>query len=103
MNWELAFASSRIEDKVLKRALFFGENVVYAAEIEKGIGAENEFIAHFKKYGNFDTLTRAMLVELVQEIRVFEDNKIEIDLKFRDAYKQVIEYIELNKEIARTA
>ena len=44
-----------------------------------------------------------MLVELIDEIRVHEGNKIEIDLKFKDAYKQVIEYIELNKDIAKTA
>ena len=71
--------------------------------VGNGIDSENEFISHFKKYGNFEKLTRAMLVELVDEIRVHEGNKIEIDLKFKDAYKQVIEYIELNKEIAKTA
>lgn len=71
--------------------------------VGNGIDGENEFISHFKKYGNFEKLTRSMLVELVDEIRVHEGNKIEIDLKFKDAYKQVIEYIELNKEIAKTA
>lgn len=74
-----------------------------AADIEKGISDENDFIAHFKKYGNFESLTRAMLVELVDEIRVHEGGVIEIDLKFKDAYKQVIEYIELNKDISKTA
>ena len=73
------------------------------ADVQKGIGDNNDFIAHFKKYGNFEKLTRPMLVELVDEIRVHEGNKIEIDLKFKDAYKQVIEYIELNKDIAKTA
>lgn len=74
-----------------------------AADIEKGVNGENEFIAHFKKYGNFEKLTRSMLVELVDEIRIHENNRIEIDLKFKDAYKQVIEYIELNSDIAKTA
>ena len=73
------------------------------ADAGKGIGDNNDFIAHFKKYGNFEKVTRPMLIELVDEIRVYEGNKIEIDLKFKDAYKQVIEYIELNKEIAQTA
>ena len=74
-----------------------------AAEIEKGVSDENEFIAHFKKYGSFEKLTRSMLVELVQEIRVHEGGGIEIDLKFVDAYKQVIEYIELNEGIKNAA
>ncbi len=72
-------------------------------DVGNGINDSNEFIAHFTKYGNFEKLTRPMLVELVEEIRVFEGNRIEIDLKFKDAYKQVIEYIELNKDIAQTA
>lgn len=74
-----------------------------AAEIEKGISTENDFIAHFKKYDNFEKLTRGMLVELVDEIRVHEGGMIEIDLKFADAYKQVIEYIELNENVAKAA
>ena len=73
-----------------------------AEQISQGVTEENEFIAHFKKYGSFDTLTRPMLIELVDEIRVHEGNIIEIDLKFQDAYKQVIEYIELNRDIAQT-
>ncbi len=70
-------------------------------QMEEGVDGENEFISHFKKYGNFDKLTRPMLVELVDKIRVFEGNRIEIDLKFTDAYQQVIEYIELNQDTAK--
>lgn len=64
-----------------------------------GVTAENDFISHFIKYQNIDHLSRAMLVELIEEILVYEGGKIEVTLKFRDAYEQVVEYIETNKEI----
>ena len=60
---------------------------------------ENEFVAHFKKYGNIEILTRPLLTELVEEIFVHEGGDIEVVFKFQDAYAQVVEYIELNKHI----
>lgn len=69
------------------------------ADYKDGITAENDFISHFIKYQNIDHLSRAMLVELVEEILVYEGGKIEVTLKFRDAYEQVVEYIESNKDI----
>lgn len=70
------------------------------AEYEKGVTDENSFIGTFKKYGNITQLTRPMLVELVEEILIHEGGNIEVCFKFRDAYEQAVEYIEMNKEIA---
>lgn len=74
-----------------------------AEEYEIGIGNENEFIAHFKQYGNIDCLTRPMVVELIDEILVHEGGNIEITFKFKDAYEHIIEYIEMNKDIVEEA
>lgn len=63
-----------------------------------GIDDENAFITAFKKYENFTELTRGMLVELVDEILVHDNASIDVNFKFADAYQQVVEYIELNKE-----
>lgn len=63
-----------------------------------GIDDENAFITAFKKYENFTELTRGMLVELVDEILVHDNASIDVHFKFADAYQQVVEYIELNKE-----
>ena len=68
-------------------------------QFKNGITEENDFIAHFKKYGNIESLTRPLLTELVQEILVHEGGDIEIIFKFRDAYAEVMEYIELNKQL----
>lgn len=65
-------------------------------EREDGVSSDNEFLVHFKKYGNIDKLTRPLLNELVDSILVHEDGNITINFKFKDAYEQLIEYISLN-------
>lgn len=72
-------------------------------EISEGIGSENDFIASFKRTGNISELTRPLLTQLVEKILVHEGGKITIRLKCRDAFEQVIEYIEMNKETVKTA
>lgn len=70
-----------------------------AEKFKDGITDENDFVSHFKKYGNIECLTRPLLTELVQEIFVHEGGDIEVVFKFKDAYLQAVEYIELNKQL----
>lgn len=72
-------------------------------EYADGITSENEFISHFMKFKNITHLTRPMLIELVENIFVHEGGKIEIELKYQDAYEQVVQYIEMNKEFTESA
>lgn len=72
-------------------------------EFKNGITEDNDFISHFKKFGKIDTLTRAMVVELIDKIYVHEGGRITISFKFTDAYEKALEYIELNKEAILTA
>lgn len=51
---------------------------------------KNEFVEHFRQYKNISTLTRPMLVELIDSIMVHEDNRITIKVKFLDALEQVL-------------
>ena len=74
-----------------------------ADDYQAGVTEENEFIAHFIKYKNIDRLTRPMLVELVKEVLVYEGGRIEVTLKFQDAYQEVVDYIEMNKEVIASA
>lgn len=68
-------------------------------DYEKGIDSDNEFISHFKKFGNINKLSRGMVTELIDEILVHEGGKITVRMKFKDAYEDVIEYIEMNKDV----
>lgn len=74
-----------------------------AKQYETGVDSENAFLASFRKYGTITELNRPMLLELVKEIRVYDENRIEIELNFRDEYAQLVEYLELNKDTVESA
>ena len=74
-----------------------------ATKYADGINGGNPFLSNFRKYGTITELTRPMLVELVKEIRVFDGNRIEIELNFRDAYAQLMEYLETNRDTIESA
>ena len=59
----------------------------------------NAFLSSFQKYHNFAELSRAMLLELVKEIRVFEGGRLEIVLNFQDELQSLTDYLELNREV----
>ncbi|MBR4289535.1 MAG: recombinase family protein [Oscillospiraceae bacterium] len=69
-----------------------------AKQYAQGMNQENAFLSSFRKYGNITELTRPMLVELVKEIRVYDQNRIEVELNFRDEYEQLVEYLEMNRD-----
>lgn len=74
-----------------------------AVQYESGVDSENAFLANFRKYGTITELTRPMLLELVKEIRVYDENRVEIELNFRDEFAQLMEYLELNKDTVESA
>ncbi len=63
-----------------------------------GIDGSNEFITAFKKYKNITELTRPMLLHLVKQIKVFENNTIEIVFNYADPFKEAVEYIRMNQQ-----
>ncbi|MCL2797430.1 MAG: recombinase family protein [Firmicutes bacterium] len=69
-------------------------------EREKGgVDGSNTFIENFKRFRNLRTLSREVLVELVNNIYVHEGGGLDIDFRFRDTYAQALEYIDLNKAL----
>lgn len=66
-------------------------------ELSRGISAENKFISEFKKYHNVTELSREVVCALIENVYVYEDNRIEIALKYRDEFRTVIEYINNNR------
>lgn len=74
-----------------------------AKSYDEGVNEENEFIAHFKKYGKIKCLTRGILLELIEEILVHDDKSITVKFKFENPYKEAMDYIEMNKEVIKTA
>ena len=65
-------------------------------EVKNGVDAENPFLAAFRQFQNIDKLTRDVLIELVDHIKVYEGGSISIVFRFADELRRVQEYIEVN-------
>lgn len=66
-------------------------------EISRGISAENKFISEFKKYKTITSLNREIVCALIENVYVYEDNRIEIAMKYRDEFQTIIEYLNNNR------
>ena len=62
-------------------------------EAQNGVDETNSFLSQFVKYRNLQTLTREVIVELIDMIYVHEGGKITIKFKFSDAYAAAQDYI----------
>ncbi|RDY29925.1 recombinase family protein [Lachnotalea glycerini] len=67
-------------------------------ELQNGITAESPCLVVFKKFENVDKLTREILVELVDHIKVHENGNISVKFKFADELRRVMEYLEINTQ-----
>jgi len=65
---------------------------------ENGVDIENPFLSAFRQFENIDKLTREIVIELVDHIKVYEGGDISIRFKFADEYRRVSEYIEANTQ-----
>ncbi len=62
----------------------------------QGVDTENPYLTTFLKYRNIESLSRGLLVELINAIYVHEDKSIEIEFNFADQFRRIAEYIENN-------
>ncbi len=68
------------------------------AGLEKGMDTENPFLTAYRKYENIDKLTRDILIELVDHIKVFENGSISVKLKHSDEIRRIQEYTEIDTQ-----
>ena len=66
------------------------------AEMANGVDNEHPALVAFMKYQNIETLSREILVELVDHIKVYENGNISVKFKFDDELRKIAEYIEIN-------
>lgn len=58
-------------------------------ELENGMDTENSLLCIFRQYQNIETLTRDVLIELVDHIKVYEGGCISIVFRFADELRQI--------------
>lgn len=66
------------------------------AELANGVDNEHPALVTFIKYQNIDKLTRDILIDLVEHIKVYENGNISVKVKFADELRRIAEYIEIN-------
>ncbi len=71
-------------------------------EINRGISSENKFIQAFKQYHTITDLSRGVVCALIENIYVYEDDRIEIVMKYKDEYDTIVEYIANNRLLIQT-
>lgn len=64
------------------------------ARYRDSAGADNQFIAHFLKHQNLDSLTREVIVELIEMIYVHEGGTITVEFKYQDEYQRLLDLLE---------
>lgn len=72
-------------------------------QLENGVDAESPFLAAFLKYQNIDKLTREILAELIDYIKVYEGGNISVKFKYADEFRRMAEYIQLNAPMVQEA
>lgn len=66
-------------------------------EIQKVMEARTdkyEWLRYFKEYQNISELSRMTVVELVDRVKVFDKNHVEIDFNFEDCFQSVLRQIQ---------
>lgn len=65
-------------------------------ELANGVKSEHPALVAFTKHQNIDQLSRELLVELIDHIKVYENGNISVRFKFSDEFRRIAEYIEIN-------
>lgn len=65
-------------------------------ELANGVKSKHPALVAFTKHQNIDQLSRELLVELIDHIKVYENGNISVRFKFADEFRRIAEYIEIN-------
>ena len=65
-------------------------------ELVNGVDNEHPALMAFTKHQNIDQLSRELLVELIDHIKIYENGNISVRFKLSDEFRRIAEYIEIN-------
>ena len=58
------------------------------AELEKGLDTDNFFLVNIRQCQHIETLTRDVLIEMVDHIKIYEGGNISIVFRFTDELRR---------------
>lgn len=62
-------------------------------QLEKGEKSNQRWLKHLKKYENIESLTRDLVVNLIEKIKVFKNKDVEIHYKYKNEYDNLLSYV----------
>lgn len=62
-------------------------------ELKDGLNTQQSWLAQFRDYGNIDSLTRAVVVTLIDRILLFPDKRIRIILRNQDQIQNAVGFL----------
>ena len=70
-----------------------------ADELAKTKRDKVQWVNQFIEYRGFPKLTREILLKMVEEIRIFDKDRIEVIFKFQSEYEEVCKYMESTEKM----
>lgn len=67
-------------------------------ELANGVDNEHPALVAFMQHQNIHALSRDILIELVDHIKVYENGNISVRFKFSDELRRIAEYIKINTD-----
>lgn len=68
------------------------------SEIQHGLSRQQSWLSQFREYENVTTITRRLIVSLVERINLYENSEIEVVFRQRDQFTHIMEFLESQKE-----
>ena len=82
------------EDRRKAAAASAGQLKQEAERLAQREGKRHEWIESFVRNKGIRSLVRSVVVELIEEIQVYEDKRIEVRFKYEDRYQEALELLE---------
>lgn len=88
---------TKVNDKIMHLKNVINELIAKKETLHSNINQNNKCLEAFLKHQNITELDRGILVELINKIYIYEDNKIEACFNYQDEYKLTLEFIKNNQ------
>ena len=64
------------------------------AMIQEGVADRSGWLSQFRQYQNLPSLSRAAVVNLVDQIQLYPDKKIRVVLRYQDQLADMMEFLQ---------
>ena len=67
------------------------------ASIQEGLTNQAGWLAQFRKYRNIPSLSRAVVVNLIEKVYLYPGKQIKVVLRYQDQFSDIMEFLQTQK------